>query len=186
MHHAINAFNILGQQNMVQNLRNAGSDVASSLRVWQTEGCELHAVGKAPSAGLYSVLAWQPNGRHLYAAHAQGNHHRVVLYETNGLEHGGFDVPRSGLSLLNSLCLGNTPVSRMQALRMHTKFLIILLVQLGLQPCLGHAGLLSCTYSAHPPMCLSRCRQTHSAQLEHEFRAAGSRADQCSSWRRTR
>ncbi|DBA88250.1 hypothetical protein WJX77_011440 [Trebouxia sp. C0004] len=74
----------------------AGSDVASSLRVWQTEGCALHAVGKTPSMGLYTVLAWQPNGRHLYAAHAQGPHHRVVLYETNGLEHGGFDVPRSG------------------------------------------------------------------------------------------
>ncbi|KAA6419594.1 MAG: elongator complex 1-like [Trebouxia sp. A1-2] len=73
-----------------------GSDVASSLRVWQTEGCALHAVGKASAVGLYTVLAWQPNGRHLYAAHAQGNHHRVVLYETNGLEHGGFDVPRSG------------------------------------------------------------------------------------------
>ncbi len=91
---------------MVQSLRNAGSDVASSLRVWQTEGCALHAVGKALTGGLYSVLAWQPNGRHLYAAHAQGRHHRVVLYETNGLEHGGFDVPRSGLSLLDRLKLG--------------------------------------------------------------------------------
>lgn len=94
----------------VQHLLNAGSDVAGSLRVWQTEGCALHAVGKATSMGLYTVLAWQPNGRHLYAAHAQGNHHRVALYETNGLEHGGFDVPRSGLSLLTSLYLGNAPI----------------------------------------------------------------------------
>jgi hypothetical protein len=94
----------------VQHLLNAGSDVAGSLRVWQTEGCALHAVGKATSMGLYTVLAWQPNGRHLYAAHAQGNRHRVALYETNGLEHGGFDVPRSGLSLLTSLYLGNAPI----------------------------------------------------------------------------
>ena len=171
---------------MVQNMRNAGSDVAGSLRVWQTEGCALHAVGKAPAVGLYSVLAWQPNGRHLYAAHAQGSHHRVVLYETNALEHGGFDVPRSGLSLLNRLYLGNTPISRMQALCMHNKSLTILLLRLGLQLCLGHAWVLSCMYCAHPAMCLSRCRQTHSAQLEHQFRAAGRSADRCSSCRQTR
>ena len=58
-------------------------------------GCELHAVGAAPQ-GLHCVLAWQPNGRHLYAAHALADQHRVVLYETNGLEHGGFDVLTSG------------------------------------------------------------------------------------------
>lgn len=72
-----------------------GSNMASSLRIWEREGCELHALGAAPK-GLHPVLAWQPNGRHLYAAHPQGQHHRVVLYETNGLEHGGFDVPRTG------------------------------------------------------------------------------------------
>ncbi len=132
---------------MVQNMRNAGSDVAGSLRVWQTEGCALHAVGKAPAMGLYSVLAWQPNGRHLYAAHAQGSHHRVVLYETNGLEHGGFDVPRSGLSLLNTLYLGNTPISNMQALCMHNKSLTILLLRLGLQLCRGSFLHVLCTIS---------------------------------------
>ena len=69
-----------------------GSSTANSLRIWEREGCELHAIGKAPQ-GLHPVLAWQPNGRHLYAAHLQGNHHRVALYEANGLEHGGFDLP---------------------------------------------------------------------------------------------
>lgn len=72
-----------------------GSNMASSLRIWEREGCELHALGVAPE-GLHPVLAWQPNGRHLYAVHPHGQHHRVVLYETNGLEHGGFDVPRTG------------------------------------------------------------------------------------------
>lgn len=72
-----------------------GSNTASSLRIWEREGCELHALGAALK-GLHPVLAWQPSGRHLYAAHPQGQHHRVVLYETNGLEHGGFDVPRTG------------------------------------------------------------------------------------------
>ena len=68
---------------------------ARNLKVWEREGCELHAVGTAPQ-GLHCVLAWQPNGRHLYAAHSIAEHHRVVLYETNGLEHGGFDVPTLG------------------------------------------------------------------------------------------
>lgn len=82
--------------------------MASSLRVWEREGCELHAVGAAPQ-GLHPALAWQPNGRHLYAAHLQGEHHRVVLYEANGLEHGGFDVPRTGDSTHTSLPM--TPTS---------------------------------------------------------------------------
>ena len=69
--------------------------MASSLRIWEREGCELHALGAAPK-DLHPVLAWQPNGRHLYAAHPHGQHHRVVLYEANGLEHGGFDIPRTG------------------------------------------------------------------------------------------
>lgn len=73
----------------------AEGNEACNLKVWDREGCELHAVGAAPQ-GLHCVLAWQPNGRHLYAAHTLAEHHRVVLYETNGLEHGGFDVPTSG------------------------------------------------------------------------------------------
>ena len=79
-----------------------GCDNARSLRVWVREGCELHAVGKAP-LGLHSVLAWQPNGRHLYAAHAQDSCHWVALFETNGLEHGGFHVATPGIHLLTCL-----------------------------------------------------------------------------------
>lgn len=84
-----------------------GSSVASSLRIWEREGCELHALGAAPQ-GLHPILAWQPNGRHLYAAHSQGQHHRVVLYETNGLEHGGFDIPRTGDSSHACQCAPRT------------------------------------------------------------------------------
>ena len=133
------------------------------IRVWDRETGELHALGEG-APGLRSVIAWQPNGRHLYAAQyrsgqnisspseenngvatlspssknmneeeskaglrgAQGqapevrhvgawkrelrrreeakqaagtsacsNH--VILFERNGLQHGGFDVP-AGLS----------------------------------------------------------------------------------------
>ena len=65
------------------------------LRVWTREG-ELHAVGEA-TEGMLPLLAWQPNGRHLYAAQASpGGGQRVVLFETNGLQHGGFDILQAG------------------------------------------------------------------------------------------
>lgn len=97
-----------------------GSSTANSLRIWEREGCELHAVGKAPQ-GLHPVLAWQPNGRHLYAAHPVGKHHRVALYETNGLEHGGFDIPQEGDSSFHSIALLTTTCSCSMTLQ-HTLF----------------------------------------------------------------
>lgn len=125
-----------------------------TVRIWDRELCELHAVGEAAPA-LHAALAWQPNGRHLYAAQAlplpgpaaagqqrqeeprveserrggeevearvehvgawkrelrrqqaaeaeaeaqragAGAGHRVVLYERNGLQHGGFALPSLG------------------------------------------------------------------------------------------
>lgn len=45
---------------------------------------------------LLSVLAWQPNGRHLYAAQKDAHGQRVVLYELNGLQHGSFEVSGPG------------------------------------------------------------------------------------------
>jgi IKI3 family len=43
------------------------------------------------------VGAWQPNGRHLYVAQQTPSGPRVMLFETNGLQHGGFDVGPSGV-----------------------------------------------------------------------------------------
>ena len=43
------------------------------------------------------VGAWQPNGRHLYVAQQTPSGPRVLLFETNGLQHGGFDVGPSGV-----------------------------------------------------------------------------------------
>ena len=65
------------------------------LRVWTRDG-QLHAVGESV-VGLQPVLAWQPNGRHLYAVqqHANGQQ-RVLLFESNGLQHGGFDLCVTG------------------------------------------------------------------------------------------
>ena len=70
--------------------------MSATVRIWTRESCVLHSVGEAVP-GLQPCLAWQPNCRHLYAAQAsseQGN--RVVLFETNGLQHGGFSVPGPG------------------------------------------------------------------------------------------
>jgi len=44
---------------------------SSRVRVWDRESGELHALGESV-VGVQSVLAWQPNGRHLYVA--QHNH----------------------------------------------------------------------------------------------------------------
>ncbi|EIE25950.1 IKI3-domain-containing protein [Coccomyxa subellipsoidea C-169] len=61
------------------------------VRIWERESGALHAVGEhAP--GLLGKLAWQPNGRNLYAACRQPDGAlRVLLFERNGLQHGGFD-----------------------------------------------------------------------------------------------
>ena len=70
--------------------------MSATVRIWTRESCALHSVGEAVP-GLQPCLAWQPNCRHLYAAQAsseQGN--RVVLFETNGLQHGGFSIPGPG------------------------------------------------------------------------------------------
>ncbi|KAH7624735.1 putative Elongator complex protein 1 [Nannochloris sp. 'desiccata'] len=44
-----------------------GSVSISRVRVWDRESGELHALGESVD-GVQSVLAWQPNGRHLYVA----------------------------------------------------------------------------------------------------------------------
>ncbi len=69
------------------------------VRIWERESGALHAVGEhAP--GLLGKLAWQPNGRNLYAACRQPDGAlRVLLFERNGLQHGGFDVPGKGKAL---------------------------------------------------------------------------------------
>lgn len=80
------------------------SSAETTLKIWAREGCELHAIGER-GPGLQPLAAWQPNGRHLYVAQATPQGPRTMLFETNGLQHGGFDVAHTGLSssLLRSL-----------------------------------------------------------------------------------
>ena len=70
---------------------------SASLRVWDGRTLQAHAEGEA-AAALSSVAAWQPNGRHLYAAQHAGPTPRVLLFERNGngLQHGGFNARVSG------------------------------------------------------------------------------------------
>lgn len=58
------------------------------LRVMDRDTLQFTARGEeleSPTA----TASWQPNGRHLYVAGSG----RVVLFEANGLQHGGFDLP---------------------------------------------------------------------------------------------
>lgn len=85
------------------------------IHVWDRATFELHASGEA-AEGLLPLLAWQPNGRHLYVAASgagavsgsdsraaargaspqQQHQHAVLLFERNGLRHGGFGLPGAG------------------------------------------------------------------------------------------
>ena len=71
------------------------SEAAVTIKMWEPDGCVLHAVGER-ATGLLPVGAWQPNGRHLYVAQHTTGGPRVVLFETNGLQHGGFSVADAG------------------------------------------------------------------------------------------
>lgn len=67
------------------------------LTIWRRDGCTLHAAGERLE-GLLPVAAWQPNGRHLYVGQATRDGPRVVLFETNGLQHGGFHLAPTGVT----------------------------------------------------------------------------------------
>ena len=73
----------------------APAPATTCMQIWERENLQLHAAGE-DADGLLPVLAWQPNGRHLYAARQGGPAPRVLLFERNGLQHGGFDVPVDG------------------------------------------------------------------------------------------
>jgi IKI3 family len=64
------------------------------LHVWAKDGALAHtgdAVADEAQGLSCAALAWQPNGRHIYAV-AQGpdGDWRAVLFERNGLGHGSF------------------------------------------------------------------------------------------------
>ena len=65
------------------------------LHVWQRDGCVLHATGEE-AEGLLPVAAWQPNGRHLYVGQTTPQGPHALLFETNGLQHGGFQLADQG------------------------------------------------------------------------------------------
>lgn len=81
------------------------------IRIWEREGGTLHAVGEH-CAGLSGLIAWQPNGRHLYAACTRPDGRlSIILYERNGLQHGSFDLHGQGATLsVNVLCCIKEPL----------------------------------------------------------------------------
>ncbi|GAX74696.1 hypothetical protein CEUSTIGMA_g2144.t1 [Chlamydomonas eustigma] len=80
------------------------SSGSRSIKVWDRVDLSLHAE-IASVEGILPALSWQPNGRHLYIAAAANTQEmssattsrcpnaKVLMYERNGLPHGGFDVP---------------------------------------------------------------------------------------------
>ncbi len=76
---------------------------------------------------LLPVLAWQPDGRHLYAAQRDAEGQRVILYELNGLQHGSFDVAGPGWLLVQEFEPG-WPISYVNCLQRHDVGLLALLI----------------------------------------------------------
>lgn len=90
------------------------------IHIWERGACELHSTAVACPSGLdrLPVLTWQPNGRHLYSTavgpqlsvetsnitpnSSNQSNSQVLLYERNGLEHGGFSLPDTGVFLIPS------------------------------------------------------------------------------------
>lgn len=79
-----------------------------TIKTWERSGCELNSTAEA-APYLLPAMAWQPNCRHLYVCQQQpagdgadspssspSSSKRVKLYETNGLQHGHFDVCGAG------------------------------------------------------------------------------------------
>eukprot|EP00873_Tetraselmis_striata_P004301 jgi/Tetstr1/424565/TSEL_015091.t1 len=64
-----------------------------AVTILRRDPCEVVA-SVAPEPGLGLPIDWQPNGRHLYAVQASDAGPRVLLYEGNGLSHGGFDISK--------------------------------------------------------------------------------------------
>jgi elongator complex protein 1 len=80
-----------------EDLAAGGSNGSSTrVRVWDRESGKLHALGESV-VGVHSVLAWQPNGRHLYVA--QHKHFALESVEnstSNGPENGDNDLQQRG------------------------------------------------------------------------------------------
>jgi elongator complex protein 1 len=74
-----------------------------AIRIWEESGGPAHAFGEH-AAGLEVALAWQPNGRHLYAVQRLDGRSQVLLYERNGLRHGGFPVSSTGTTAEHCCC----------------------------------------------------------------------------------
>ena len=68
---------------------------SSKLQTWERSSWELHAVAQF-TEGLQPVMAWQPNGRHQYVSAAVQGQQHIMLFERNGLQHGGFDLGTTG------------------------------------------------------------------------------------------
>ena len=85
---------------------NSGADAPWVIRLWEREAAQLHAVGEHCNS-LSGHIAWQPNGRHLYAACARPDGQiSIILYERNGLQHGSFDLHGAGAVLKIRLSQG--------------------------------------------------------------------------------
>ncbi|CAD7702171.1 unnamed protein product [Ostreobium quekettii] len=66
-----------------------------TLSIWERESCSLHSTGDTTNL-VGRALAWQPNGRHIYATCNCDGHLSMKLFEKNGLGHGSFDLPSQG------------------------------------------------------------------------------------------
>lgn len=73
-----------------------GGSSQKHLAIFETSGLKHKATVQTDDL-LNGCMAWQPNGRHLYVSSpSKEGSSRILLIETNGLEHGSFDLRTNG------------------------------------------------------------------------------------------
>ncbi|GMH34369.1 hypothetical protein BSKO_02203 [Bryopsis sp. KO-2023] len=73
------------------------NDGVRFLCVWERASLTLHS--RAEEASALNTIAWQPNGRHLFASKSCSKDEAsssMILYERNGLRHAEFDLRSKG------------------------------------------------------------------------------------------
>lgn len=76
-----------------------GDPMKRTLSIFDGATLRLSAVAQA-ECPLTGCIAWQPNGRHLYAGASVQDTSIMCLFEPNGLGHGSFSLRNQGACLL--------------------------------------------------------------------------------------
>ena len=79
-----------------------GDKTKRLLNIFEIPSMQVKATAQAEN-DLTGCIAWQPNGRHLYAAATIDDISAMCLFESNGLGHGSFCLRSQGQANFSTL-----------------------------------------------------------------------------------